>query len=72
MKLMSRVARGVTAIVLTCGLTPFPRAYAQEVFAYPEAGQSEQQQMQDDLECHEWSVRRTGFDPNKPPKALST
>lgn len=38
--------------------------YAQsQVFAYPNAGQSEEQQSRDRFECHQWSVGQTGFDP---------
>ena len=38
--------------------------YAQgQVFAYPNAGQSEEQQSRDRFECHQWSVSQTGFDP---------
>ena len=32
-------------------------------FAYPNAGQSEQQQSKDRYECHQWAVSQTGFDP---------
>lgn len=37
-------------------------AHAQ-VFAYPNRGQSEEQQSRDRFECHQWSVSQTGFDP---------
>ena len=38
--------------------------YAQgQVFAYPNAGQSEEQQSRDRFECHQWSVSQTGFHP---------
>lgn len=44
-------------------------AYAQQggAFAYPNAGQSEQQQSKDRYECHTWSVSQTGFDPTTAP-----
>jgi len=41
-------------------------AEATRIFAYPNAGQSQQQQEQDFSECHQWSVSQTGFDPTKP------
>lgn len=49
-------------------------AFAQsQVFAYPSAGQSEEQQSRDRFECHQWSVSQTGFDPTTaaplPPRA---
>lgn len=36
---------------------------AQGVYAYPQAGQSQQQQQKDTSECHLWAVNQTGFDP---------
>lgn len=39
---------------------------AQQVFAYPNQGQSQEQQSRDRYECHTWSVQQTGFDPSNP------
>ena len=49
-------------------------AHAQQggAYAYPNAGQSEQQQSQDRYECHQWSVSQTGFDPSTAPPLAST
>ena len=38
-----------------------------QVFAYPNLGQSEEQQSRDRFECHQWSVSQTGFDPTTAP-----
>ena len=38
-----------------------------QVFAYPNAGQSEEQQSRDRFECHQWSVSQTGFNPSTAP-----
>ena len=38
-------------------------AWAQQIFIYPQRGQSAQQQQQDRFECHQWAVQQTGFDP---------
>jgi hypothetical protein len=38
-------------------------AGAQQLFIYPQRGQSPQQQQQDRFECHQWAVQQTGFDP---------
>lgn len=38
-------------------------AWAQQLFIYPQRGQSPQQQQQDRFECHQWAVQQTGFDP---------
>lgn len=34
-----------------------------QVFAYPSAGQTQEQQSKDRYECHQWAVSQTGFDP---------
>ena len=43
------------------------------VYAYPLQGQSQQQQQKDQLDCHNWAVSQTGFDPvNSPRPAPAT
>jgi hypothetical protein len=37
-----------------------------DLFAYPKAGQSTDQQARDRAECHKWAVEQTGFDPAQP------
>ena len=60
-----------------CEATPPPRpvaapvAYAgpppnTTVFAYPQNGQSSDQQSRDRYECSLWAVQQTGFDPSAP------
>ena len=39
----------------------------QGAYAYPNAGQSEQQQAKDRFECHQWAVSQSGFDPSSAP-----
>jgi Glycine-zipper domain len=51
--------------------------WAQQLFIYPQRGQSQQQQQQDRFECHQWAVQQTGFDPTvgsapPPPTAAPT
>lgn len=38
-------------------------AYAQQQYAFPQKGQSAEQQKKDEYECHSWAVKQTGFDP---------
>jgi hypothetical protein len=50
---------------------PPPMAYAgpppnTTVYAYPEQGQSADQQSKDRYECSLWAVHQTGFDPSAP------
>lgn len=40
-------------------------------YTYPKAGQSEQQQAGDEMECHQWAVKETGFDPNAAPPPVT-
>jgi hypothetical protein len=37
-----------------------------DLYAYPKAGQSTEQQAKDRDECHKWAVSQTGFDPAQP------
>jgi hypothetical protein len=38
-------------------------AVGAEVYAYPQNGQTEEQQSNDKYECHTWARSQTGFDP---------
>lgn len=46
------------------------QAGAQDIFIYPNNGQTSEQQAQDRYECHVWAVDQTGFDPSKALAAL--
>ena len=37
-----------------------------DLYAYPKAGQSPEQQARDRDECHKWAVAQSGFDPAQP------
>ncbi|SBO44122.1 glycine zipper family protein [Cyanobium sp. NIES-981] len=50
---------------------PTTVANAQDLFIYPAAGQSPEQQRQDGLECRLWAIDQTGFDPTQPAPASS-
>jgi len=41
--------------------------YAQEVFIYPNKGQSAEQQEKDKYACYGWAKQNSGFDPMAPP-----
>ena len=41
-------------------------AVAQTPYAYPNGGQSVEQQQRDRWECHNWAVQQSGFDPSQP------
>jgi hypothetical protein len=46
--------------------TQVPAAPATQVYFYPTAGQSPEQQDRDRYECYLWAVKQTGFDPSQP------
>jgi hypothetical protein len=58
------------------GLLGAASAWGQQLFIYPQRGQSPQQQERDRFECHQWAVQQTGFDPTRamapPPAAPPT
>ena len=58
---------GLAVAVMFGGGTIAPAAAQNAVYAYPMAGQSLEQQQQDNWECHNWSVQQSGYDPQRPP-----
>ena len=44
---------------------------AQELFIYPNQGQSAEQQDKDKYECYNWAKNNSGFDPMAPPVATA-
>lgn len=54
----------LTATALLAGLLlASASASAQQVFVYPNKGQSAQQTEQDKYACYDWAKQQTGFDP---------
>lgn len=49
---------------------PPPPLVAEELFAYPKEGQSEEKQAEDRYACHRWGVEQTSYDPTQPPQGL--
>jgi hypothetical protein len=45
---------------------------AQDLYIYPQKGQSSEQQGRDRYECHEWAVQQTGFDPTRAQSGAAT
>jgi hypothetical protein len=46
----------------TASTQPAP---ATQVYFYPKAGQSNEQQSRDHYECYNWAIKQTGFDPGQ-------
>ncbi len=60
----------VVAALAGSGLSPSAVAQSR-MYAYPMAGQTQEQQRQDRWSCHDWAVRQTGFDPTAPQPQVS-
>ena len=44
---------------------PGPSAPITQVYFYPKAGQTTEQQSRDHYECYNWAMQQTGFDPSQ-------
>ena len=64
-----RLLAHFTGILMLTILAGSGSAYAGGIgggtFAYPAAGQSQEQTQKDTFYCHNWSVSQTGFDPTR-------
>ena len=61
---MTRYKSQMLNILAVITATMVTDVAAEQVFAYPNAGQDEAQQSQDRFECHQWAVNQSGFDPS--------
>ncbi len=61
--------RQLITLVVLFALTPF--AHGQELFVFPNEGQSQDQQDQDEFQCQREARNRSGFDPMATPRASS-
>lgn len=59
----------LTGLIVFLALTPF--AQGQELFVFPNEGQSQDQQDQDEFQCQRDARDRTGFDPMAVPQATT-
>lgn len=46
-------------------------AFAQDMYIYPQKGQSKDQQEKDKYQCYEWAKKQTKFDPMERPTATA-
>jgi hypothetical protein len=51
------------ALAAVAGALLVAPSAAQELFVYPEQGQTPEQQRKDEMECRSWAQQQTGFDP---------
>jgi hypothetical protein len=66
---MNRVCK--TAFFTLLSLALPGQASSQDVFIYPQKGQSAEQQDKDEFECYKWARDNSGFDPMAAPTAGS-
>ncbi len=59
----------VSSFVMALLAAPSAAPLAQDIYAYPNKGQSQEQQQKDQFECFTWSKQQTGFDPMAVPTA---
>ncbi len=59
----------VLSFVMAMLVAPSAAPLAQDVYAYPNQGQSQEQQDKDQFECFNWSKQQSGFDPMAVPTA---
>jgi hypothetical protein len=57
----------IAVLTLALGLVG-GSARGQDLFVYPEKGQSAEQQEQDEFACYQWAKKESGVDPGAPPK----
>jgi len=59
----------LSSFVVALLVAPSAAPLAQDVYAYPNKGQSQEQQEKDQFECYNWSKKESGFDPMAMPMA---
>ena len=65
---MNRILFPITTVSFVAAIAV--SSYAQQdMFIYPQKGQTQEQQSKDRNECHTWAVQQAGFDPNAPVSA---
>jgi hypothetical protein len=75
----NRMSKRPTNIVLTAVIgTLLPLTAGADslvssmgIYTYPAAGQTAQQQSEDDYACFDWAKQQTGYDPMNPPEVVA-
>lgn len=69
---LSMRARVIAVCTFACSTLSLAASAQQgQPFAYPNGGQSQEQQANDRFQCHQWSVSQTGFDPTTAPPLVA-
>jgi len=64
---MWRILRSPLSLAAGLTLLVASAAGAQQVFVYPQKGQTPQQQAADQGQCQQWAQQQTGYNPMAPP-----
>jgi len=69
----TRIHFAIGTALICAAVTAPAQSQGGGVFAYPDKGQSVKQQQKDQMECHNWAVGQTGFDPtqSRPPQSVA-
>lgn len=68
---MRRRAKRLTLLLCGASLVFAGTALADDLYIYPQKGQSKEQQDKDRFDCYQWAKGQTGFDPMARPTATS-
>jgi hypothetical protein len=60
----ARIASTFAVIIALSAMT-IPQAIAQQPYAYPNKGQTPDQQNRDQGECTNWAIQQSGYNPNQ-------
>src|SRR5262245_16691795 len=63
--------RRIVAGALVSAIAVPTIALGQDLFIYPDRGQSPEQQSMDKFQCYQWAVQQTGFNPTQPQTAYA-
>jgi hypothetical protein len=66
-----RGAKRLTLMLCGASLVFAGFALADDLYIYPQKGQSKEQQEKDKFDCYQWAKGQTGFDPMARPTATS-
>jgi flagellar biosynthesis/type III secretory pathway protein FliH len=68
---MMRSKMQILLLLIMASLLIVSPTLGDDMFIYPNKGQTKQQQDKDKYECYDWAKQQTGFDPMAQPKATA-
>ena len=69
---MPMIFMSILIVVIVGSYVPVANdALAEDMYVYPQKGQSNEQMEKDKYECYTWAKKQTGFDPMEAPRATA-